>query len=55
MGQSPAGLNATGESDTRFYYNHVRAEQEALKIKIVQLKILVAKADAKIDIEFPEL
>lgn len=28
MGQSPAGLNATGESDIRFFYDRVRAGQE---------------------------
>lgn len=27
LGQSPAGLSATGESDTRNYYDHVKAEQ----------------------------
>lgn len=29
FGQSPAGLNATGESDLRNYYDNVRAQQEA--------------------------
>ena len=28
LGQSPAGLSATGESDTRNYYDRIRAEQE---------------------------
>lgn len=28
LGQSPAGLNATGESDIRNYYDHVAAEQK---------------------------
>lgn len=27
MGRSPAGENATGESDVRFWYDHVRADQ----------------------------
>ena len=27
MGQAPAGLNATGESDIRFWYDHVKAAQ----------------------------
>lgn len=27
LGQSPSGLSATGESDTRNYYDHVKAEQ----------------------------
>jgi hypothetical protein len=28
FGQSPAGMNATGESDTRNYYDHVAARRE---------------------------
>ena len=28
FGQSPAGLNATGESDIRFFYDGIRAKQE---------------------------
>jgi hypothetical protein len=30
FGQSPAGLNSTGESDLRMYYDNIRAEQESL-------------------------
>lgn len=29
FGQSPAGLSATGESDTRMYYDNILAQQEA--------------------------
>lgn len=29
FGMSPGGLNATGESDTRFWYDHIKAKQEA--------------------------
>jgi len=29
FGQSPAGLNATGESDIRFYYDTIQAQQES--------------------------
>lgn len=29
FGQSPAGMNATGESDIRMYYDHINSEQEA--------------------------
>lgn len=29
FGQSPAGLNATGESDIRMYYDNINAQQEA--------------------------
>lgn len=28
MGQSPAGLNATGESDIRFFYDRIKADQD---------------------------
>lgn len=56
MGQAPAGMNATGESDTRVFYDQVRAEQEAIKPKIEQLiKILTANEEAEISIEFPAL
>ncbi len=56
MGQAPAGMNATGESDTRFFYDQVRAEQESLKPKLERLaKILSVDEQAKITIEFPAL
>jgi phage-related protein (TIGR01555 family) len=56
MGQAPAGMNATGESDTRFFYDQVRAEQEALKPKIERLiKIKVGDESAKVSIDFPAL
>lgn len=56
MGQAPAGMNATGESDTRFFYDHVRAEQEALKPKLERLvKIIVGNQAANVDIQFPAL
>lgn len=29
LGQSPAGLNATGEADLRMYYDNINAQQEA--------------------------
>lgn len=29
LGQSPAGMNATGESDIRFYYDNIRSSQES--------------------------
>src|SRR5580704_6823310 len=54
MGQAPAGMNATGESDTRFFYDQVRAEQEAIKPKIEKLvKIMTGDESAKVGIEFP--
>jgi phage-related protein (TIGR01555 family) len=56
MGQAPAGMNATGESDIRFFYDQVRAEQEALKPKLERLiKIISANDNAKVSIEFPAL
>ena len=56
MGQAPAGMNATGESDTRFFYDQVRAEQEALKSKIERLvKIMNGDDDIEVNIEFPAL
>ncbi len=56
MGQAPAGMNATGESDTRFFYDQVRAEQEAIKSKLERLiKIKVGDENAKIDIDYPAL
>jgi phage-related protein (TIGR01555 family) len=56
MGQAPAGMNATGESDTRFFYDQVRAEQEALKPKIERLvRIMNADENTVVSIEFPAL
>ncbi len=56
MGQAPAGMNATGESDTRFFYDQVRAEQEAVKPKLERLsKIINANENAKVSVEFPAL
>ena len=56
MGQAPAGMNATGESDTRFFYDQVRAEQEALKSKIERLvKIQYGEEAIKVAIDFPAL
>ncbi len=56
MGQAPAGMNATGESDTRFFYDHVKAEQESLKPNIARLiHIISANENADIRIEFPAL
>src|ERR1700730_13129571 len=49
-------MNATGESDTRFFYDQVRAEQEALIPKLERLiKILAGDESAKASIEFPAL
>jgi phage-related protein (TIGR01555 family) len=56
MGQSPAGLNATGDSDIRFFYDQVKAEQEALKPKIEHIHRLISgRLKDEIKIEFPAL
>ena len=54
MGQAPAGMNATGDSDIRFFYDQVRAEQEALKPQIERLvKIKHGDDNIKVGITFP--
>lgn len=56
MGQAPAGMNATGDSDIRFFYDQVRAEQEALKPQIERLvKIKHGDGNIKVGITFPAL
>ncbi len=56
MGQAPAGLNATGDSDIRFFYDHVKAEQEMIKPKIERIyRILKKDEDDECIIEFPAL
>lgn len=57
FGQSPSGLNASGDSDLRMYYDNIHSEQEA-KLRApfdVLLKILwrsVYGKDAPKDLEF---
>lgn len=47
MGQAPAGLNATGESDIRSWYDHVRAEQtKVLRPRVERLVRLLLRAKA---------
>lgn len=56
MGQAPAGLNATGDADIRFFYDQVRSEQEALVAKITRLiKVKTLNPSADIKLEFPSL
>ena len=56
MGQAPAGMNATGESDIRFFYDQVKAEQEALKPKIQQIaRVFQADPESEICVDFPAL
>jgi hypothetical protein len=42
MGQAPSGLNATGDSDIRWFYDHVAAMQEKKHLKPLPLKRLYA-------------
>lgn len=62
FGQSPAGLNATGESDLRMYYDNVAAQQESRlrdglwKVLQVMHRSLFAEAPpASFDFEFVPL
>lgn len=47
MGQSPAGLNATGDSDIRWFYDRVRTQQQSVLLpRVTRLaKILCAAKD----------
>lgn len=62
MGQSPAGMNATGESDFRWFYDRIKAQQTldlAPKIRrIVQVMMrtkAVQKEAQKVTVKFPSL
>lgn len=62
FGQSPAGLNATGESDMRNYYDGIKAKQEKVLRRplttlfdVVTMSTLGAKPDGKFDFEFNPL
>jgi hypothetical protein len=64
MGQSPAGMNATGESDFRWFYDRIRSEQTrklAPKIRRIIRVLLATKAwqpkklPPAITIKFPPL
>lgn len=56
FGQSPAGLNATGESDIRFFYDGIKAQQEhSLKPKMNRLvKLVFLSADGPTKGQEPE-
>lgn len=64
MGQSPAGMSATGDSDFRWFYDRIRAKQtNELAPKIRQLvKIILATKEsprkdpnASVNVNFPSL
>lgn len=46
MGQSPGGLSATGESDIRFFYDRVKAAQDAVRPQIERLVYLLLRSKA---------
>lgn len=47
FGQSPAGLNSTGESDIRMYYDGVRTQQERrLRSPLEKLIRIIAKSES---------
>lgn len=52
MGQSPNGLNATGESDIRFYYDRIRSMQEK-KLRPA-IEVVVKLAFRALSIKEPE-
>lgn len=60
LGISPSGFNATGESDLRNYYDHIRTRQETHReviqkcLEIIQLAEF-GKIDKSITFEFNEL
>jgi phage-related protein (TIGR01555 family) len=51
MGQSPAGLNATGESDTRMWYDRVEGYQEESLLPVVErfYRLMFLAADFSAD------
>ena len=65
MGQAPAGLSATGDSDIRWFYDRVRTQQQStLRPRVMRLaRILCAAKDgptsgaipAKLSVTFPPL
>lgn len=56
FGQSPSGLGATGESDVRFFYDSIKAEQELRLMPRVRrlLEIIMSAADGPMGGSPPE-
>lgn len=60
LGISPSGFNATGESDIRNYYDHIKSKQELLRdgiqkaIDCIQLN-LTGKVDRSVSFDFCRL
>jgi phage-related protein (TIGR01555 family) len=62
FGQSPAGLNSTGESDLRMYYDHIIAQQESrlrdgmlLILRVMHRSLFGQDAPSDFDFEFSPL
>jgi phage-related protein (TIGR01555 family) len=60
LGQAPAGLNATGDSDIRWFYDRVRTQQaNVLKPRVLKLARLLVAAEgaqgAQVAVDFPPL
>lgn len=60
MGQSPAGMNATGESDFRWFYNRIRSQQTLELAPVIRRLVRVMLATAggearQINVTFPPL
>ena len=51
LGISPSGFNATGESDIRNYYDHIRSQQEKILRSGIQrcLDFIMIKSLGKVD------
>lgn len=46
FGQSPAGLNATGESDLRTYYDHIKQKQETdLRVPVTRIYRAIGQSE----------
>jgi phage-related protein (TIGR01555 family) len=57
MGQAPAGLSATGDSDIRLFYDRVRTEQQnELKPRMMRLVEILTRGNVRgWDVTFPPL
>lgn len=64
MGQAPAGLNATGDSDLRLFYDRIASDREIfLKPRLIRLATIICACDngptggvvPRIDVEFPSM
>lgn len=62
FGQSPAGLNATGESDMRMYYDNIRSQQESRLrdgmmriLRVLHRSMFQQPAPESLDFEFVSL